>query len=103
MSKTVRIATVKATGQRFLVQQLSLDTGRAHCWGHVTSFKGRSTKHTASKHFVLDTVEVTEAPMTEGLAAELFEQYIGALSTAGWVLSRTRGGNYKIHSRGAAV
>lgn len=90
MTKT-RIATVKATGDRYLVQRMSIDTdprlSRVYCWGEVMGMKtsaarteaealakGASTTHAASKTFLRDAVDVVEIEVTGAVARELMQQ-----------------------------
>lgn len=97
-----RIATVNATGQRYIVQRLYLPlTGekKCFCWGEVTSYRGLASKHGISKTFLLSAVTVAPAVKTTALLESLFSQNIEGLRKEGWVLQRTRGGNYKVVSR----
>lgn len=87
----MRIATVKATGDRYLIQKLDIPRtgeGRVHCWGEVVGFKTSarssrteclsapaSTRHAASRTFVRSAVDVSEDVVVTGsLAAELIQQ-----------------------------
>lgn len=87
----MRIATVKATGDRYLVQRLEIPTsgeGRCHVWGEVTGFhtaraatrdlamaRTASTKHQASKTFPRGAVDVSEeVEITGNLAQGLLDQ-----------------------------
>lgn len=80
-SKTIiRIATVKATGERYVVQQIDFRSNKVHCWGELISFSGerggsafRKT-HAGSKAFLADAVTVTEVEQSEALVKELFAQ-----------------------------
>ena len=69
-----RIATVKRTGERFLVQQLVLATGMVHCWGDVLSYRGTSPKFTESRIFRRDDVNITDSVITPPLLSELIHQ-----------------------------
>jgi len=95
-----RVATVKATGRRYIVQRLYLPTdgqpSKCFCWGELTSYRGLDSKHETSKVFLLEEVSVALTPKTIGLMEELFLQNIEALRAAGAVITRTRAGNYKI-------
>lgn len=86
----MRIATVKATGERYLVQRIG-DIGtpkaRVFTWGEVVSFQtGRgntdaerfatkaSTKHGPSKEFAMDAVTLEEIEVTGHVARSLISQ-----------------------------
>ena len=96
----VRIATVKATGERFIVQRLYIaaDAKDSKCftWGQLTSYKGLASKHAPSKTFLLSAVEIKEVRKTPALLAELMEQHVKDLETRGAIVHRTCGGNYKV-------
>ena len=68
MSNTVRLATVKATGSRYVVSRLVIasprQAGRVFCWGEVTAVNGRSMQHGASKTFASEAVVVAEVERT---------------------------------------
>lgn len=88
----VRLATVKATGRRYVVQQLTVPTilGQptiVRCWGEVVGYKGTvakpgqdpaelgaSTSHSTSVAFTRDAVDITDVKMTGTLTHELFRQ-----------------------------
>ena len=106
----VRIATVQATGDRYLVSRLYLPTvttepAKAFCWGEVESTKGRSTKHGERKVFLLDAVEVDEVVKDEELVHQLWMQGIRKLRAAGHDIEvhRTRAGNWRATDRGRRV
>lgn len=98
-----RIATVKATGDRYIVQRL--DIGEkivVRCWGEVTSYKtglgrthaerkatGASTKHAASKAFVRDAVDIAEVEVTGFVAEELLAQAARNMPNVRGTSSRT--------------
>lgn len=93
MSTTKRIATVKATGKKYLVQQVSFGTpAKVHVWGEVIRSKGLGTTHETPKAFLLDAVEIAEVPWTHALVAELFKQGCDAKREAGHVLTVSRSG-----------
>ena len=55
----VRVATVKATGERYLVSGLHLprdprQARKAFCWGEVVGIKGGHTVHGPGKTYLLD-------------------------------------------------
>jgi hypothetical protein len=73
----VRIATIKATGKRYVVQQLDFKTNRAHCWGELMSYdtKKSSRTHEGAKAFDLNEVTIArDVPLTNKLLDELFAQ-----------------------------
>lgn len=92
MTKTMRIATVKATGDRYLVQQITIPRdgaeGRVHCWGEVIATKSSlartreealdqscSTRHAGTKQFLRSAVDVSdEVVVTTRLGHELLAQ-----------------------------
>lgn len=88
----MRIATVKATGERYLVQSMSIpksgEEARVHCWGDVVAVKAArartfeealdkptSTRHEASRTFLRSAVDISdEIVVTYLLALELLAQ-----------------------------
>jgi hypothetical protein len=79
MTTKVRIATVKATGKRYIVQRLYLPTqsnevAKVFCWGDVVAVQGTSLKHSEAHTFVRDAVDVVEVDRTRELCEELFDQ-----------------------------
>ncbi len=89
----VRIATVKATNARYIVQSLDFRANVARCWGEVVKFSGVTAKHGESKSFKLDAVEVAMVPRTPELMSDLFEQCLDDLERRGAIVHRTRRGN----------
>jgi hypothetical protein len=81
----VRLVTVNATGDRYIVQQaLNGNAGWFfYCWGEVHSIRGASTKHGPSRAFRKEDVTVAEVEKTPGLLLELFEQYLKNFQAAG--------------------
>jgi len=74
-----RIATVKATGKKYLVNYLDFRAGKAVCWGEVLSSRGVATKHGPTEVFALDEVTIgPEGPRTQALIDELFNQSVEA-------------------------
>lgn len=67
-----RIATVRSTGERFLVQQV-LDSG-VYTWGDVISYHGTDAKFIDSKKFKRSEVNIEPIKITHELLGELFEQ-----------------------------
>lgn len=72
--KKIRIATVKASGDRYVVQQVDFRTEKVHVWGEVTSCKNLSMKHAGSLHFFVHDVTITEVDRTQELVFQLFDQ-----------------------------
>lgn len=76
-----RIATVKATGKKYVVQQLDFRTNRAHCWGELMSFDTKKNYRTfeGAKAFDLNEVTITkDVALTQALLDELFNQSLDA-------------------------
>ncbi|MGD9749435.1 MAG: hypothetical protein AB7W59_00405 [Acidimicrobiia bacterium] len=88
-NKTTRIATVKATGARYIVQSLDFKSDLAFCWGEVVWVQGTRTKHEESKRFPLAEVEIATVERTPALCVELFEQAVAGRQAAGHVLARS--------------
>jgi hypothetical protein len=76
-----RIATVKATGKKYVVQQLDFRTNQAHCWGELMSFDTKKNFRTfeGALKFPLDAVTITkDVTLTQALLDELFAQSLEA-------------------------
>lgn len=73
---TVRVATVKATGRKYIVQYIDFQTNKVHCWGEVfVTSERKGTKHDGTKAFILSAVDVqNDVPFNDKLMGELFEQ-----------------------------
>jgi len=94
--RTVRIATVRATGRRYVVAHIDFstdDAGVAVCYGDVVSGRGGHWKHGGTLRFPVADVAVATVPRTDGLFCELFEQSVAAREANGSIVRRTRGGN----------
>lgn len=100
-TSTVRIATVLATGRRFIVNYLDTrgagGRGIAHCWGEVERVRPKTRRghvvgyvrcHGAPKKFILDKVRIEEIPNVHDLSLELFEEYIQSLRDQGYRITR---------------
>lgn len=104
---TQRIATVKATGDRYIVQRMSIGKtpaeSRVYVWGEVTGMKtgraytdaerlatGASTTHAASKAFTRDAVDIAEVDVTGHVAQELLAQGARNMKATRIVSSRRR-------------
>lgn len=100
-----RIATVKATGDRYVVQRMAIGKSDAdtfvHVWGEVMSYKtgagrtreeqlatGASTKHGPGKKFLRAAVEIAEVELTGAVAEELLKQAARNLSNVRGISSR---------------
>ena len=91
-----RIATVKATGKRYILKQLNFQAGKAYVWGELKSYahngiRTTSQVHFDSKVFLIDAVEIAVVEQTKDLLAELWSQMVDSLRAKGEtiVLSRT--------------
>lgn len=76
-----RIATVKATGKKYVVQQLDFRTNRAHCWGELMSFDTKKNYRTFEGAQAFDLGEVTitkDVVLTQAVLDELFTQSLEA-------------------------
>ena len=78
---TIRIATVKAIGRRYIVQKMDFvgPVTLVYCWNEVTKIGARvdrfSHKHRpGAKQFNREEVDVETIPMTWKLLNELIEQ-----------------------------
>lgn len=89
-AKPARIATVRSTGSRYVVQAVDFAKNVVHCWGEVRSHKGASTAHDGVLKFALADVELAMVPATEQLASELFAQHIAAKRALGHVITGGR-------------
>ena len=91
MSKMIRVATVKATGKKFIVQQLEFSKNpKAHCWGNLLEYKGLSSKHEGSISFAMKDVEISEVPRTIQLLDAMFMQTVHERRDRGHVLTGRR-------------
>jgi len=93
--RTVRIATVRATGRRYVVAHIDFtnDDGVAVCYGDVVSGRGGRWRHGETFRFSTDDVAVATVPRTDALFHELFEQSVAVREADGSIVRRTRGGN----------
>ena len=76
-----RIATVRATGKRYVVQQLDFRTNRAHCWGELMAFDTKKNYRHFEGALSFDLGEVTiakDVQLTQKLLDELFDQSVEA-------------------------
>jgi len=105
----ISLVTVKATGKRYLLKDrvtivnenytIDPDRSKVVVWGELASFRGLSSKHTGTKTFIESAVDVVKVEKTVTLLRELFEQGVVDLRDRGFLISRTRKGNVKIHGR----
>lgn len=74
-----RIATVRRTGERYLVQQVNLDRNLVFCWAHLTGTgygpKKEQVQLEGSVSFPRGDVHLETVRLTTGIALDLFEQY----------------------------
>ena len=79
MNRLVRIATVKATGKKYIVQFIDFRANKAVCWGEVVTFRGTGTRHEGTKAWLLEAVEIgAEEPKTQAIVSCLFDQMIAS-------------------------
>lgn len=95
--KTTRLAKT-TDGRRYIVISIDFKAKSGPMvlvWGDVSSFKGLSTKHTGTKRFLKEKVEIVEVPLTQSLVQDLWRQGIDAQRAAGKDISvhTTRSGN----------
>ena len=84
----VRIATVTATGHKYIIQQIEFSkTPKVHCWGEVCGLKNLSATHEGSKTFLKSEVTISEVERTQYLMNTLFQQNIQIRRDAGHVLT----------------
>lgn len=94
----VRVATVIATGEKFLVNFLMGD--KTVVWGQLSSFRGLGSKHQGQLKFLTSDVTMVEVEKTIPLLKELFEQGLRDLREQGFGIRRTPAGNAKIYAPG---
>jgi hypothetical protein len=104
MATMFRIATVKATGKKYLVQYIDFRANKVVCWGEVTKRVGLRTWHGPNKVWMLEAVEVgPERQKDAAFVSELVDQMLDGLKEEGHdVEVRTsRRGNikYMIHPK----
>ena len=88
-----RIAKVRATGARFVVQQIDFRAERVHVWGELISFRetrpgsGKfSCRFESAQSFALSDVEIADVVLNEKTVRALLEQTKAARRAAGHVL-----------------
>jgi hypothetical protein len=99
MPTLFRIATVKATGKKYLVNYIDFRANKVICWGEVTKLVGLKTWHGSNKVFLLEAVEVgPERLKDRAFVAELFDQMVDGLKEEGHTVDdhTTRRGNRKV-------
>lgn len=100
MSRTTkRIATVKATGKKYVVRHIDFSgpTPIVRCWGEVISTTRKANRHDEHKSFHRDEVDVSTVEWTPELHNELLRQGAAYLRSKGYRVHRTRKGNYKVY------
>jgi hypothetical protein len=95
-----RIATVKSSGHRYLIQRMSFEgSPKVHCWGEIHGYthSGSKTKHGESKTFLKSAVEISESPKTFDLIHDLFLQGIAARKAEGYgIVERWNRRNHRV-------
>ena len=86
MSKQIRLATVLATGARFIVNCIDFKTDRVLCHGSVVVAQGSRTQHERGVWFPLASVQIATVEKTPAFCADLFNQHVAQLRAAGAVL-----------------
>jgi hypothetical protein len=105
-NRTLRIATVKATGERYVVRAVDCSQGSTaadnvvHCFGHLASWNGTPSglgrmRFLSGRSYKGDEVTIATVPRTLALARELLEAHVNAKRAQGANVWRTRGGNYR--------
>jgi hypothetical protein len=89
MNQTVRVATVLATGRRYLVVRLSFNgVALVHCCGEVVGYRGaRATVARGGKTYAREQVELHDLPATAATMRALAEETIAAHRAAGHVVT----------------
>lgn len=72
----IRIATVKATGRRYILKQIDFRDQVAHCRGEVIKAEGLSTTHGPDQCIPLADITFAPAAKTQELVNALFEQSV---------------------------
>jgi len=87
-AKPIRLATVNATGHRYIVIALDLERDRVQCWGEVESLTARggavTTRHDGTRSFARSDVSLSNATKTPELMLELHEQARNGLRARGY-------------------
>ncbi len=98
MNRLVRIATIKKTGKKYLVQFIDFRANKVVCWGEVVTFSGTGTRHEGTKAYLLEAVEVgSEEPKTQAMVSCLFDQMMASKREEGHTIdvSVSRKGNIR--------
>lgn len=96
MATLFRIATVKATGKKYLVSYIDFRANKVVCWGEVTKRVGLKTWHGPNKAFLLEAVEIgPERAKDDAFVRELVTQMLDGLKAEGKLesVSVSRRGN----------
>jgi len=85
----VRIATVKATGKKYMVLSMRFpkteEAPTVTCWGDVYQVNGLKTRHQGHcKIFLKEEVDVVEVPRTKDVLRRLLRQYLRELKDEGY-------------------
>ena len=82
--KTIRLATVKSTGKKYVVNFLDFRANKVFCHGEVSkALQNGATTHGAGVSFPMTDVVLAEVPKTWELVDELFMQNINGQKAAG--------------------
>jgi hypothetical protein len=82
--KTIRLATVKSTGKKYIVNFLDFRANKVICHGDVSkATQFGATTHTGAVTFPLADVVLAEVVKTMDLVDELFMQNINGQKEAG--------------------
>ena len=87
-----RIATVRATGQRFLVLAIDFNTDRITLFGNVRRFYGLQFQHDGFRTIDLSEVEISPVRVTTDVLRSLVEEYIESRRAAGATVDSGRRG-----------
>lgn len=82
--KQIRTATVKKTGNRYIVQSIDFSLEKVFVWGELRSYRGTKATHYKSLRFRLEEVDIIEAERTSELLDELFEQSRREIKRSGY-------------------
>ena len=98
MNRLCRIATVKASGKKYIVQFIDFRANKVVCWGEVATFRNTGTRHEGTKAFLLEFVEIgAEEPKTQAMVLALMDQTFASKREEGHILDvrTSRKGNIR--------
>lgn len=101
MSKTTRIATVKTTGEQFIVKLWH--DNKIYCWGQLVAYSIKNghvkTTHSPdSKTFLKDFVSLEEVILDSTIVKKLYEQNLNSHIKSGKHVEISKSGNAKIYN-----